>query len=121
MQHPLLVHRTDYHIHHSTPQTPGGGGGPVGNLQANTSTTSTTTLTPAGSSTNANIGSRENETDPQQPESAMQQLLTNISAATGSSELLGFGMGEFTSSGAERAHTSQGNSSSSILVVASNR
>lgn len=110
MQHPLLVHRTDYHIHHSTPQIPGGA--PVGNLQANTSTTLTTTLTP--SSTNANIGGgRGNEADPQQPESAMQQLLTNISAATGSSELLGFGVGGSTSSGAERAHTPQGNSASS--------
>ena len=113
MQHPLLVHRTDYQIHHATPQTPGGGGGPVGNLQANTSTTSTTTLTPAGSSTNPNIGGRGNESDPQQPESAMQQLLTNISAATGSSELLGFGVGGSTSSGAERARTPQGNSGSS--------
>lgn len=116
MQHSLLVHRTDYHIHHSTPQTPGGGGGPVGNLQVNTSVTSTVTpsTTAAGSSTsNANIGGRGNETDPQQPESAMQQLLTNISAATGSSELLGFGVGGSTSSGAQRAHTPQGNSGGS--------
>ena len=113
MQHPLLVHRTDYQIHHSTPQTPGGS---VGNLQANTSAMSTITpsVTVAGSSTsNANISGRGNETDPQQPESAMQQLLTNISAATGSSELLGFGVGGSTSSGAQRARTPQGNSGGS--------
>ena len=116
MQHSLLVHRTDYQIHHATPQTPGGsGGGPVGgNLQANTSTTSTITPSasaPATTSSSANIGGRGNETDPQQPESAMQQLLTNISAATGSSELLGFGVGGSTSSGAQRARTPQGSSS----------
>ena len=78
----------------------------MSNLQANTNTSSTATPT---ASTNANIGGRGNENDPQQSESAMQQLLTNISAATGSSELLGFGVGGSTSSGAQRARTPQGN------------
>lgn len=101
-QHPLLIHRTDYHIHHATPQTAGGGG--PSSLQ--TSTTSST----AGATTST---SRGNESDPQQPESAMQQLLTNISAATGSSELLGFGVGGATSD-AQRSRTPQGGAGSGV-------
>lgn len=116
MQHPLLVHRTDYHIHHSTPQTPGGaGGGPGGNLQGNASATSAVVphVAAPNSTSGVNIGGWGNESDPQQTESAMQQLLTNISTATGSSELLGFGVGGSTSSGAQRARSPpQGNSAS---------
>ena len=99
-QHPLVVHRTDYHIHHATPQTAGSGGP----SSLHTGSTSST----AGTMTSTNRG---NESDPQQPESAMQQLLTNISAATGSSELLGFGVGGATSD-AQRSRTPQGGTSS---------
>ena len=117
MQHPLLVHRTDYQIHHSTPQTPGGaGGGPGGNLQGNSSTAAAVIphVAAPASTSGVNIGGWGNDTDPQQTESAMQQLLTNISAATGSSELLGFGVGGSTSMGAQRARSPpQGNSANS--------
>ena len=105
-QHPCLVHRTDYHIHHATPQTPGGGPNTLQNA-----TTSSTTATAASAMASSTGGSRGNETDPQQPENAMQQLLTNISAATGSSELLAFGVGGSTS-GAQRTRTSQSGTSS---------
>ena len=69
-------------------------------MQNSSSTTSASTATTGGS--------RGSESDPQQPESAMQQLLTNISAATGSSELLGFGVGGSTSGGTQRTRTPHG-------------
>lgn len=99
-QHPLLIHRTDYQIHHATPQGPNGG---TGVLQGSTSSLSTSSAV----ATTSTFTGRGIEADPQQPESILQQLVTNISAVTGSNELLGFG----GFSGGQRTRTTAGQTS----------